>query len=97
MREEEEEGDGSISVMSVSRDWTDFAYRMAKALDIKRQYDLVQEFNPEPQQPPRIALHTSDGQEEVSRPGTSVRSAMAQPVPARTICHRRTSATSTAR
>ena len=47
MREEEEEGDGSISVMSVSRDWTDFAYMMmAKAIDIKRQYDSAQEFNP---------------------------------------------------
>ena len=58
---------GSISVMSVSRDWTDFAYMMAKAIDIKRQYDLEQEFNPH--QSPRIAAHTSDGQEEVSRPG----------------------------
>ena len=61
MREKEEEGDGSISVMSVSRDWTDFTYMMAKAIDIKRQYDLAQEFNPH--QPPRIAAHTSDGQE----------------------------------
>jgi hypothetical protein len=50
-----------------SRDWTNFAYMMAKAIDIKRQYDLAQEFNTH--QPPRIAAHTSDGQEEVSRPG----------------------------
>ena len=67
MREEEEEGDGSISVMSVSRDWTDFAYMMAKAIDIKRQYDSAQEFNP--RQQPKIAAHTSDEQQQVSRPG----------------------------
>ena len=58
---------GSISVMSVSRDWTDFAYMMAKAIDIKGQYDSAQEFNP--RQQPKIAAHTSDEQEQVSRPG----------------------------
>jgi hypothetical protein len=52
----------------VSRDCrTDFAYIMAEAIDIKRQYDSAQEFNTH--QPPRIAAHTSDGQEQVSRPG----------------------------
>ena len=40
---------------------------MAKAIDIKRQYDSAQEFKPH--RPPRIEAHTSDGQEQVSRPG----------------------------
>ena len=45
MREEEEEGNGSIDMASVNTDWTDFAYMMAKAIDIKKQYDSVKEFD----------------------------------------------------
>jgi hypothetical protein len=45
MQEEEEEGDGSIDMRSVNTDWTDFAYMMAKAIDIKKQYDSVKEFD----------------------------------------------------
>ena len=64
MREEEEEGDGSIDMASVNTDWTDFAYMMAKAIDIKKQYDSAKEFDTN--QPPKIAAHT---QGQVSRPG----------------------------
>ena len=56
MKEEEEEGDGSIDMRSVNTEWTDFAYMMAKAIDIKKQYDSAKEFDTN--QPPRIAAHT---------------------------------------
>ena len=93
MREEEEEGDGSISVMSVSRDWTDFAYMMWQRRSIsrgsmtwRRHSTLISH---------RRSQRTSVMGKRRYRGQETVRNAMA--ASARTVCHRRTSATSTAR